>query len=277
MTTHYQTLGVSPDAEPEVIQAAYRALMRKYHPDSGQSPSVERAQAINTAYDVVSDPARRAEYDARLRPPARQASSTGFAASSALAPVGGGGSGGWIAWTVVVLLVIALITGLAITGVLTRGGRGLTPAPAPEAVAAETAAPAATDPTPPAAPAADASPAPAEPAAPASPDVPGSVDSTPTPAPMARPNLSGLTASERASVESACSGAKLVEGPAAYYRCVSGQLTDLEALGGARPNLAGLNATERQSIQSACSGQKLVEGPAAYYRCVFGQLQQLGR
>ena len=48
--THYETLGVSQDAEDIVIQAAYRALMRRYHPDTHASSAGDsRAKAINEA------------------------------------------------------------------------------------------------------------------------------------------------------------------------------------------------------------------------------------
>jgi hypothetical protein len=68
LATHYQALGVSPDAEAEVIQGAWRALMRKYHPDAnGGAYSDARAKRINAAYAVLSDPAARAAYDAELR------------------------------------------------------------------------------------------------------------------------------------------------------------------------------------------------------------------
>ena len=61
---HYAVLQVSPDAEPEVITAAYRSLARLYHPDRNRSPDAARRMAqINIAYDVLSDPARRAAYD----------------------------------------------------------------------------------------------------------------------------------------------------------------------------------------------------------------------
>jgi curved DNA-binding protein CbpA len=77
LATHYETLGVSPNAEPEVVQGAYRALMRKYHPDAnGGAASDDRAKCINVAYATLSDPGLRADYDARLRdgdvPPRRE-------------------------------------------------------------------------------------------------------------------------------------------------------------------------------------------------------------
>jgi hypothetical protein len=65
---------VSPDAEAEVIQGAYRALMRKYHPDAnGGAYSDARAKRINEAYAALSDPGSRAAYDAQLRAADRSA------------------------------------------------------------------------------------------------------------------------------------------------------------------------------------------------------------
>lgn len=58
---------MSSDASPEQIRAAYRALARVHHPDArGGDPSQQMA-AINEAWRVLSDPARRAMYDAGLR------------------------------------------------------------------------------------------------------------------------------------------------------------------------------------------------------------------
>lgn len=68
MPDHYATLKVSRDAPAEVIQAAYRSLARKYHPDHGaRTPDSEAAmKAINAAYEVLGDPTRRAAYDRDL-------------------------------------------------------------------------------------------------------------------------------------------------------------------------------------------------------------------
>jgi curved DNA-binding protein CbpA len=61
---HYETLGVSPYADKVVIAAAYKALMRKYHPDTSvESDAKERAAAINEAYRILSDDALRTAYD----------------------------------------------------------------------------------------------------------------------------------------------------------------------------------------------------------------------
>lgn len=59
---HYATLGVAPDASMDEIKRAYRRAARHAHPDHGGSH--ERMQALNKAKDVLTDPARRARYDA---------------------------------------------------------------------------------------------------------------------------------------------------------------------------------------------------------------------
>jgi hypothetical protein len=67
---YYAVLQVHPGAEREVLDAAYRQLMKKYHPDvAGDDPvraelHHERAKAINEAYGVLRDPALRRSYDA---------------------------------------------------------------------------------------------------------------------------------------------------------------------------------------------------------------------
>jgi len=69
MRTHYDLMNVSEGALDEVIRAAYRVLARRYHPDrnGNSSSSVERMQALNEAYDVLTDPVRRRQYDEMLR------------------------------------------------------------------------------------------------------------------------------------------------------------------------------------------------------------------
>lgn len=63
---YYERLGVASNATHDEIRAAYRHLARRHHPDArGQSTSATMA-AINEAWSVLSDPARRARYDADL-------------------------------------------------------------------------------------------------------------------------------------------------------------------------------------------------------------------
>jgi hypothetical protein len=67
--SHYDQLGVTTDASEAEIRAAYRRLARAHHPDRRGGASAERMSAINAAYRVLRDPARRAVYDASLREP----------------------------------------------------------------------------------------------------------------------------------------------------------------------------------------------------------------
>jgi len=63
---YYAILQVDPRAEPEVIEAAYRRLSRKYHPDvNGRPGAGQRMAELNEAFEVLSDPGRRAAYDLR--------------------------------------------------------------------------------------------------------------------------------------------------------------------------------------------------------------------
>ena len=58
---HYETLQVSPKAEPEVIAAAYRALAKKYHPDRSDAPdSMTKMARLNIAYQAVRGRVHRA-------------------------------------------------------------------------------------------------------------------------------------------------------------------------------------------------------------------------
>lgn len=62
MTCPYQTLGIGRDASQDEVRAAYRARIRATHPDR-EGGSHDEAQAVNAAYSLLSDPARRAHYD----------------------------------------------------------------------------------------------------------------------------------------------------------------------------------------------------------------------
>lgn len=70
----YAVLGVSVDAEPAVVRAAYLALVRQYHPDGkddgeARATAEQRTKSINAAFSVLGDPDQRAAYDARRRRP----------------------------------------------------------------------------------------------------------------------------------------------------------------------------------------------------------------
>ena len=61
----YEVLGVSKSASDEEIKKAYRKLVKKYHPDL--NPGDKKAEAamkeVNAAYEVLSDPEKKAKYD----------------------------------------------------------------------------------------------------------------------------------------------------------------------------------------------------------------------
>jgi curved DNA-binding protein CbpA len=98
----YKTLQVDPEAEDEVIQAAYRRLAQKYHPDvtGPGAESGRRMAAINSAWETLRDPVRRRAYD-RGRRAAQQASARSTPGSSPSSASSGGAasSPGWTAYT----------------------------------------------------------------------------------------------------------------------------------------------------------------------------------
>ena len=92
---YYTTMGLTRDAAPEDIKRAYRKLARKYHPDVSKEKNAEaRFKETSEAYEVLSDPEKRAAYDRlganyragqEFRPPPewdtrQQAGNAGFAA-----------------------------------------------------------------------------------------------------------------------------------------------------------------------------------------------------
>jgi preprotein translocase subunit Sec63 len=98
---HYAVLQVDPRAEREVIEAAYRRLATKYHPDRNQSTDAHsRMKLINAAHEVLCDPEKRMAYDRR-----RGISSGGWI------PPGDLSGGQIIPWRtlVIVLMVILLV------------------------------------------------------------------------------------------------------------------------------------------------------------------------
>jgi curved DNA-binding protein len=63
MTDYYQTLGLDQNATPEQIKKAYRSLAMKHHPDRGGDQA--KFKEVSVAYDTLSDPQKKAEYDAQ--------------------------------------------------------------------------------------------------------------------------------------------------------------------------------------------------------------------
>lgn len=63
MTDHYTTLGITPEATDAEVKQGYRRASAKAHPDRNGGDT-EAQQRVNAAYEVLSDPDRRADYDA---------------------------------------------------------------------------------------------------------------------------------------------------------------------------------------------------------------------
>jgi len=60
----YEVLQVSDAAEPETINRVYRMLAQRYHPDNRETGNEARFRAITEAYQALSNPEKRAQYDA---------------------------------------------------------------------------------------------------------------------------------------------------------------------------------------------------------------------
>jgi curved DNA-binding protein CbpA len=94
----YKILQVDSEAEDEVIQAAYRRLARKYHPDLAASPdAANRMAAINAAWELIGEPAKRAAFDRERAPlaTAPQQPAGGVDRAQQASESGASGGGAW--------------------------------------------------------------------------------------------------------------------------------------------------------------------------------------
>lgn len=69
--THYEILGIRKTATTDEIKTAYKQLVKKYHPDvypGDKTFAEKKTQEINAAYDVLSDPDKKREYDELISP-----------------------------------------------------------------------------------------------------------------------------------------------------------------------------------------------------------------
>ena len=61
---YYEVLGLSKGASDDEIKKAYRRMAKKYHPDvNKESGAEEKFKEVNEAYEVLSDPQKKATYD----------------------------------------------------------------------------------------------------------------------------------------------------------------------------------------------------------------------
>ena len=79
----YKVLGLSKDASQDDIRKAHRKLVRKYHPDANpeEPRAEERFKEVQRAYEVLSNPEKRQEYDKRFRTSSRRTSPRGSSGS----------------------------------------------------------------------------------------------------------------------------------------------------------------------------------------------------
>ena len=97
MPTHYEVLGIAQSASEEEVRQAYRRLVKASHPDLAGDPA--RFRLLTQAYDVLSDPARRAAYDRRLGRPGPE--------PLAGPPASGRRRSGWLAVLALAALIVA--------------------------------------------------------------------------------------------------------------------------------------------------------------------------
>lgn len=61
---YYESLQISPNADFDTIERVYRLLAKKYHPDNQSTGNIEKFKFLMSAYKILSDPEKRASYDA---------------------------------------------------------------------------------------------------------------------------------------------------------------------------------------------------------------------
>jgi hypothetical protein len=61
---HYENLQISSNADTETIERVYRLLAKKYHTDNDATGNIEKFELVTEAYKILSNPEKRAAYDA---------------------------------------------------------------------------------------------------------------------------------------------------------------------------------------------------------------------
>lgn len=62
---YYEDLQISPNADMEMIERVFRILAKRYHPDNSETGDTEKFNVLYKAYKVLSDPEKRAAFDAK--------------------------------------------------------------------------------------------------------------------------------------------------------------------------------------------------------------------
>lgn len=68
LKNYYQILGIPNNASPQQVKSVYNQLAMKYHPDKNKEPTaVDKFILITEAYEILSDPIKRADYDTHFK------------------------------------------------------------------------------------------------------------------------------------------------------------------------------------------------------------------
>ena len=109
---NYEILEVSQNASNEVIKAAYKSLMQRYHPDRnpGNPDAAKHASLVIQAYEMLSDPSRRAAYDIDLKRELAHLNHFRVNIGGTQIPKGAAGKGGashWPAWAFIAVIILS--------------------------------------------------------------------------------------------------------------------------------------------------------------------------
>jgi len=72
ISNYYEFLQISPNADQDTVHRVYRFLAARFHPDNPETGDADTFHLLKQAYDVLSDPARRAQYDSSCAKEATQ-------------------------------------------------------------------------------------------------------------------------------------------------------------------------------------------------------------
>jgi curved DNA-binding protein CbpA len=128
LPTHYANLRVARNAPPEVIRAAYKALIQKHHPDRhpGDAKAERIVRLLNEAYAVLNDPEQRARHDVWIAQQEHSQTPLPAAPTPRQAPLNPAPlvrRRGWI----LVGLLIAFLLGMGLAAQLVGSARPQTP------------------------------------------------------------------------------------------------------------------------------------------------------